>query len=144
MSRHGSGEEPPEDRADRDPWLSVSARRPRRRRVVLAEARGRNRVMQIASELEEQTSVGEALVRNLVRAQLRTALISTAVALGVLLPWPVVFFLVPGLADIRLLGVGLPWVVLALAPFPLLYAVGRRYNRAVETHEKDFVNMVES
>lgn len=144
MSRHGSGEEPPEGRADRDPWLSVSGRRPRRRRVVLAEARGRNRVMQIASELEEQTSVGEALVRNLVRAQMRTALVSTAVAFGLLLPLPLVFYFFPVLADLRLVGVGLPWLVLALGPFPLLYAVGHRYNQAVETHEKDFVNMVES
>ncbi|WP_225978392.1 hypothetical protein [Gandjariella thermophila] len=144
MSRHGSGEEPPEGRADRDPWLSVSARRPRRRRVVLAEARGRSRVMHIASELEEQTSVGEALVRNLVRAQMRAAMLSAAVALGLLLPLPLVFAFFPALGDISVLGIRLPWLVLGLAPFPLLYLVGRRYNRAVETHEKDFVNMVES
>jgi hypothetical protein len=144
MSRHGSGEEPTESSADRDPWLSVSARRPRRRRVVLADSRSRNRVMQISSELEEQTSVGEALVRNLVRAQMRSAVIAAAVALGVLLLLPVAFYVFPTLANVELLGVRLPWLLLGAAPFPLLYGVGYRYSRAVETHEKDFVNMVES
>ena len=38
----------------------------------------------------------------------------------------------------------LPWLLLGVLPFPVLFGIGLVYNRLAERHEKDFVNMVES
>ena len=140
MSKHagGSSGEPPveEERA--------SARKPRRKRVVLNDSRNPVTVVRVITELEEQTSVGEALVRNLVRAQLKMALwlaLLTAVIFGSL---PLAFYLSPQFAEASVFGVRLPWLILGVLPFPLLFAIGLLYNRLAERHEKDFVNMVES
>jgi hypothetical protein len=137
MSRHGSGKQPPAEAV-------APARRPRRKRIVLNDSRNPVTVVRVITELEEQTSVGEALVRNLVRAQLRMALglgLLTAVLFGGL---PLAFYLSPAFATATLFGVRLPWLLLGVLPFPVLFGIGLVYNRLAERHEKDFVNMVES
>jgi len=129
--------------AERDAWLSVSARKNRRRRVVLADPRGRGRVLRTIIELEEQTSVGEKLIRDLIRTQLRTGLALGGGTLVLVASLPLLFYLVPSLSDVQFLGVRLPWLLLALLPFPLLYGVGYAYRRLAESHEQDFVSSVD-
>jgi hypothetical protein len=143
MSRHSGGTRPPDDEPA-EPPKAVSARKPRRKRVVLNDSRNPVTVVRVMTELEEQTSVGEALVRNLVRAQLKMALwlaLVTAVIFGSL---PLAFYLSPRFANTSVFGVRLPWLILGVLPFPILFAIGLLYNRLAERHEKDFVNMVES
>ncbi|MGM1058194.1 hypothetical protein [Saccharothrix sp. Mg75] len=94
-------------------------------------------------ELEEQTSVGEKLIRDLIRQQLRTGLALGGTTLLFLAALPGVFFALPQLSDVHLLGVRLPWVLLGLLPFPLCYGVGYAYRRLAERHEQDFVNSVD-
>jgi hypothetical protein len=136
VSRHSGGvppEEPP----------PTQTRAPRRKRVVLNDSRNPVTVVRVMTELEEQTSVGEALVRNLIRAQRRLAIgmaVITAVVFGSL---PLAFYLAPGFATASVFGVRLPWLLLGVLPFPVLFAIGLAYNRLAERHEKDFVNMVE-
>jgi hypothetical protein len=116
---------------------------PRRKRVVLNDSRNPVTVVRVITEVEEQTSVGEALVRNLVRAQFRMATwlaIVTVVLLGGL---PLAFYLSPTFGTTLVFGVRLPWLLLGVLPFPILFAIGLAYNRLAERHEKDFVNMVE-
>ncbi|MCC8247516.1 hypothetical protein [Saccharothrix luteola] len=129
--------------AERDAWLSVSARKNRRRRVVLADPRGRGRVLRTIIELEEQTSVGEKLIRDLIRTQLRTGLALGGGTLLLLALLPLVFYLLPWLGEVELVGVRLPWLMLGLAPFPLCYGVGYAYRRLAERHEHDFVSSVD-
>ncbi|HEY0804971.1 MAG TPA: hypothetical protein VGD84_07905 [Pseudonocardiaceae bacterium] len=139
MSKHADGQPPVDDDSRPAP-----ARKPRRKRVVLNDSRNPVTVVRVITELEEQTSVGEALVRNLVRAQLKMALwlaLLTAVIFGSL---PLAFYLSPRFADTSVFGVRLPWLMLGVLPFPVLFAIGLLYNRLAERHEKDFVNMVES
>ncbi|XVS64563.1 hypothetical protein ACQPYE_00425 [Actinosynnema sp. CA-299493] len=128
---------------ERDAWLSVSARKNRRRRVVLADPRGRGRVLRTIIELEEQTSVGEKLIRDLIRTQLRTGLVLGGGTLLLLALLPLVFYLLPWLAEVELVGVRLPWLLLGLLPFPLCYGVGYAYRTFAERHEQDFVNSVD-
>lgn len=144
MSRHSGGGPPDSEEAQRDPWRPVSARKPRRKRVVLNDSRNPVTVVRVITELEEQTSVGEALVRNLVRAQLRIALGLAALVVVPLGALPLAFYLSPTFASTTVIGVRLPWFLLGVLPFPLLFGVGYWYNRLAERHEKDFVNMVES
>ncbi|MBB5806887.1 hypothetical protein F4560_006655 [Saccharothrix ecbatanensis] len=145
MTRHSGppGQPDQPQPGERDAWLSVSARKNRRRRVVLADPRGRGRVLRTIIELEEQTSVGEKLIRDLIRQQLRTGLLLGGGTLLFLASMPVAFYLLPGLSDVQLVGVRLPWLLLGLLPFPLCYGVGYVYRGMAERHEQDFVNSVD-
>lgn len=141
MSKHDAGAPEP---AGRDEWLGESARKPRRRRVVLADTtKSRGKAMRTLIELEEQTSVGEKLVRDLIKQQLRSAFGLAGMVLLGLCGLPFLFFAFPKIADINVLGIHLPWLILGLFPFPILYAVGWVFRRQAERHERDFVNMVD-
>ncbi len=111
-----------------------------RQRVVLAHRRGA-RMVRTRVEVQEQTQVGDALVRGLVRAQLGLALrlslvVIAAVALAVLLA--------PHLGTLTVFGMRLNWLILAVLVYPLLYGVGRLYVRLAEQAERDFVRVVDS
>jgi len=117
--------------------------RPRRKRVVLADARAPVTVLRTAIELEEQTSWAEEVVRGFIRTQFRTAAALAGLVLLLFGALPLLFFLVPGMAVATLAGVALPWVLLGILPFPLLFGIGYWYNVLAERHERDFVDMVE-
>jgi hypothetical protein len=142
MSKHASNGA--NGGAKENPAAADAGKPPRRKRVVLNDSRNPVTVLRTMTELEEQTSVGEALVRNLVRVQLRMA-IGLAALVGVpLAGLPLAFYLSPTFANLCVFGLRLSWLLLGVIPFPVLFAVGYWYNRIAERHEKDFVNMVES
>ncbi|WBB65865.1 hypothetical protein [Micromonospora sp. WMMD812] len=117
---------------------------PARTRIVLAEvARRDDRVMRTRAELTQQTQVGEALVRGLVRAQLALALrLSLVVAIGLGgLPW--LFAIAPSVGRVTVFGVNLPWLLLGVASFPFLIGVGWAYVRLAERNEQDFTDLVQ-
>lgn len=114
--------------------------RPERQRVVLAHRRGA-RMVRTRVEVQEQTQVGDALVRGLVRAQLGLALRLSAVVVFAV----AAILLLTGLApDLAVFGMRLNWLLLAVLAYPLLYSVGRLYVRLAEQGEKDFVRVVDS
>jgi hypothetical protein len=125
------------------PTETGKGRPPRRKRVVLAGSRSPVTVLRTVVELEEQTSYGEELVRGFVRVQLRTSLALAALTALLLCGWPIVFYLVPELSSVTVVGVRLPWLILGIAPFPLLFAIGYWYNWLADHHERAFVEMVE-
>ena len=94
-------------------------------------------------EVQEQTEVGDALVRGLVRAQLGLALRLSAVVMFAVIVIPVGGSLFPELAALSVLGIRLNWLVLAVAMYPLLYGVGRLYVRLAEQSERDFIRAVD-
>jgi len=118
----------------------------KRQRVVLADPRSRRTTATLRArlELEQQTSWGEVLIRDLVKHQLRTAIGLSVVVLLLLGSLPLAFYLWPGFAALRVVGVPLAWLLLGLLPFPLLLLAGLTYNRLAERHERDFVDMIES
>jgi hypothetical protein len=95
------------------------------------------------AELAEQTAVGEILVRSLTRAQLMLAVRIFAVFGCLLLGLPALFATHPGLADYRIFGLPLPWVLLGGAVYPLLVLLGLLYVRQAERNERDFVEFIE-
>jgi hypothetical protein len=115
----------------------------RRTRVVLGEAAARRPAADPArADLEEQTPVGEALVKGLVRAQLALALrLSLVVAAG-LGALPLLFAVAPAVGRAKLLGVNLPWLLLGLLSFPFLLGVGWAYVRWAERNEQDFTAVI--
>ena len=115
----------------------------RRTRVVLADVHPRAHDQdRTRTELTEQTQVGEALVRGLVRAQLALALrlaLVVGIGLGGL---PLLFAVAPEVSQASVAGVDLPWVLLGVAAFPFLFVVGWAYVRLAERNEQDFVSVV--
>jgi hypothetical protein len=56
---------------------------------------------------------------------------------------PLLFLLVPGLVGVTVLGMPLPWVLLAFAVYPLFLLLGWLYVRAAERNERDFADVVQ-
>lgn len=116
--------------------------RPPRQRVVLAHRRG-TRMVHTRVEVAEQTPVGDALVRGLVRAQFGLALRLGLMTLGFLAVVAVATALLPAATSTSVGGVRLYWLFLCLLVYPALYAVGRVYVRLAEQGERDFVALVD-
>lgn len=116
----------------------------KRERIVLAKRRSSRRVMRTLAELEEPTSVGEVLVRQLVRGQLTLSIRLMMLTVVVLVSIPVAFTLVPSLGTISIVGLRLPWLLLGFAVYPFFVAVAWSYNRSADRNEQDFAEMVES
>ncbi len=115
----------------------------RRTRVVLGEAATRRRPADRArADLAEQTPVGEALVKGLVRAQLALALRMALVVVAGLGALPLLFAVAPAVGAVKVLGVDLPWLLLGVVAFPFLLVVGWAYVRWAERNEQDFVAVI--
>jgi hypothetical protein len=116
---------------------------PERTRIVLADAaRAAAATRGLRQELAQQTRVGDALVKGLVRAQLALALrlaVVVGVGLGAL---PLLFAVAPGVASAKVFGVGLPWLLLGVGSFPFLVVVGWAYIHLAERNEQDFADLV--
>ncbi len=121
----------------------TSNEKPQRERVVLAHRRGA-RMVRTRVEVQEQTKVGDALVRGLVRAQLGLALRLAAVVVSTVVAIPLLNAAFPNIAALTVVGIRLNWLALAVLVYPLLYGVGRLYVRLAEQAERDFVGVVDS
>ena len=115
---------------------------PPRERVVLAQRRGA-RMVRTRVEVQEQTEIGAAMVRGLVRAQLGLAVRLALVAGCVLGAIPAVAFLFPALSEVVVLGIRLPWLVLGALVYPVLLVIGWVYIRMAERNEQDFTDLVD-
>jgi hypothetical protein len=115
----------------------------RRVRVVLGDAARAGRGPHTRVELEEQTQIGEALVRGLVRTQFALAVRLAAVVAVGLGGLPLLFAAAPTLARVRPFGVSLPWLLLGVVAYPFLFAVGWVYVHLAERTERDFTELVE-
>jgi len=110
--------------------------------VVLAQRRGA-RIVRTRTEVQQQTEIGDAMVRGLVRAQLGLAVrvgLGTVLLLGAIL---VLFHLVPRLSEVTLLGVRLPWILLGVVGYPVLLGIAWVYVRLAERNEQDFTDLTD-
>ncbi|OQQ29216.1 hypothetical protein A5N78_07490 [Prescottella equi] len=115
---------------------------PARERVVLAKRRGA-RMVRTRVEVQEQTEIGDAMIRGLVRAQLSLAT-RVAAAVGLLFAVvPVLLLVFPDVADVVVFGVRLPWLLAVSVPLPILLGAGWFYIRAAERNEQDFADLVD-
>lgn len=94
-------------------------------------------------EVQQQTEVGDAMVRGLVRAQLGLALriaLTTVCLLGAI---PLLFHLIPGLSGTTVFGIRLSWWLLGVLAYPLLLGIGWIYLRLAERNEQDFTDLTD-
>ena len=121
----------------------MTSSRPKRQRVVLSHRRG-TRMVRTRVELQEQTEVGDALVRGLVRAQLGLGLRLGALVLGTLTALVCLDDVFPALGTVTVFGVRSEWLILGLLVYPAIYGVGRLYIRLAEQGERDFMRIVDA
>lgn len=115
---------------------------PPRERVVLSQRRGA-RVVRTRREVHEQTAVGDALVRGLMRAQLGLALRLGLSAALLIASIPLLGILFPGLTELSVFGIRLNWLVLGLLVYPFMYLTGWLFTRLAEQAEADFMAVIE-
>lgn len=83
-------------------------------------------------------------MRSLLREQLRLAGIVLGVLALTLGALPLLFHLVPDLADARLGPLPLAWLLLGLLAYPWLVLVGWWYLRRAEANERDFTALLQN
>ncbi len=94
------------------------------------------------ADIDDETRLGSVYMGSLLREQLRLALgilLGLALTIGLL---PLVFYLVPDLADVDLVGVPLAWWLLGIAVYPALLLLGWVYVRRAERNESDFAELM--
>jgi hypothetical protein len=94
-------------------------------------------------DLDEQTRLGEILIRSLIRAQLQLALRLSAVVTALLGSMPLLFAFVPAARTVHVVGLPLPWLLLGVLVYPGLVAGAVLYVRQAERNERDFEDLVD-
>ena len=94
------------------------------------------------SDIDAGTRLGGVYMRSLLREQLRLAIgVLTVMGLTIGL-LPLAFYLAPSLSDVHLLGMPLGWLLLGVAVYPALVALGWFYVRRAERNERDFAEIL--
>ena len=93
-------------------------------------------------EIDEQTRVGEVYMHSLIQSQLRLALAVIAGAVVVLGGLPLLFAFVPATRTVAVFRVPLPWLLLGVVVYPIVYVAARIYVRHAERIEAEFTEFV--
>jgi hypothetical protein len=88
------------------------------------------------------STVSDALLGSLIRAQLALAIRVLAVFGTLLLGLPLLFALAPAIGRWKVFGIDLPWVILGVTIYPLLVLLGWLYVRVAERNEREFGELV--
>ncbi|WP_446664033.1 hypothetical protein [Flexivirga sp. B27] len=99
-------------------------------------------VVAMSQEIDAQTMLGEALLRSLMRTQLRLAAVVLALLAITLGSLPLIFDVVPGIRRLHVLGIPLPWLLLGVLVYPVLLGLGWFYVRYAERIEAGFVRLM--
>jgi hypothetical protein len=114
-----------------------------RREVVRAPRRAARPVATspVAGDLYKQDSYSRSLVASLMRAQMGVTLSALLPAFTIVLAYPLLAVLSPGLGTAQVLGVPLSLVILGGAIYPPIVLLGLWYVRRTERVERRFVEL---
>lgn len=122
----------------------MSQPHPQRVRVTSPRIRATPpRALETTREIDDQTPLGAVYMRSLLRSQLRLGLLVVLVLAVTLGGLPLLFWVVPESAEVRVAGVQLPWLLLGVLVYPCLVGLGWFYVRQSERNERDFTDLVE-
>ena len=93
-------------------------------------------------EIDEQTRVGEVYMRSLMHDQLRLTMSVVGFVLVTLGGLPLLFAVLPVTRRMLILGLPLPWLLLGVVVYPVLYGAARYYVRRAERIEAEFTEFV--
>ena len=94
-------------------------------------------------DIAERTAHGDVYVRRLVRAQLSLSVQALLAFGGVVGTLPLLLLVVPGLQDVALLGVPVPFLLLGAPLLAGFVVLARLYERRAEALEHAFRELVE-
>ena len=110
---------------------------------MLSHRRG-TRMVRTRVEVQEQTEVGDALVRGLVRAQLGLALRLATLVFGTFAVIALLDSAFPVFSELTVFGFRPNWLLLGVLVYPAMYAIGRLFVRLAEQNERDFIRVVDA
>jgi len=93
-------------------------------------------------DIDEETPLGGVYLGSLLREQLWLALRIVGLLILAVGSLPLVFHVVPGLTDLHVLGMPLPWLLLGFVVYPVLVLLGWRYVRRAERNERNFADLL--
>jgi hypothetical protein len=88
-----------------------------------------------SQEAAEESDAGQLFVRSLIRSQLRLGLVVALGFLLITLAFPLVLWLVPGLADSTIAGLPFDWVLLGAGIYPVIGLSAWLYVRTAARNE---------
>lgn len=94
-------------------------------------------------EVDADTRLGAVYVGSLLREQLWLAVRTLAVVVLTIGLVPVLFHVLPGLAEVRVGPVPVVWLVLGVATYPFLLLLAWRYVRRAERNEEAFAELMQ-
>ncbi len=112
----------------------------RHRRVPVASPQTRLAMARRSAVRAEAPHLARAdleRARRIHRAQLRTALLALGLLTALVVGLPLLLAALPGLADVRLLGVRVDWLAVAVLPYAGLVALAVAQLRRAERTEAD-------
>ena len=122
--------------------MSTEARPPARVRVT-GPPRRTHVPRARTGDIDEQTALGGVYLSSLLREQLALAVRILAVLVLTVGSLPLLFHVVPGLADVHLVGLPLAWLLLGLLVYPWLLLLGLHFVRRAERNEHDFARLLQ-
>ena len=102
----------------------------------------RGPVRPVTTDIDEQTRLGELYMGALVRALWRLSLSVLSLATVVIGGLPLLFLFVPPTLTPHVGPIPLPWLVLGVLLYPLIYLSGSYYVRQSEQIEREFIQLV--
>ena len=118
----------------------MSEERPQRVRVTGPPRRQGPRPR--TGDIDEETRLGGVYLGSLLREQMWLALRIVALLFAAIGSLPLVFHLLPGLTDVDVFGMPLPWLLLGVGVYPVMVLLGWRYVRSAERNERDFADLL--
>ena len=97
----------------------------------------------VAREVAEQSEVGQVFVRSLIRSQLRLAVVIAVGFLLILLAFPLLLAVFPGLDRAAFLGVPFSWLLLGIGVYPVTLLSAWLYVRTASRNEARYLELVE-
>jgi hypothetical protein len=94
-------------------------------------------------EAAEESDVGQVFVRSLIRTQLRLAVVVAGGFLLILLAFPLMLGLVPGLADSKIAGIPFGWLLLGAGIYPVIGLSAWLYIRTATRNEARYRDLAE-
>jgi uncharacterized membrane protein (DUF485 family) len=134
--------EPLDDAGGLEPLDDLLALEPLDEAAVLEELEALLPADEALQEIAEQTAYGEVLLQDLVRRQLRLGLSVAAVFLVILLGLPLMNLLFPELMQMRLLGLPMAWLALAVLVYPFVWALAVYFVSTSKKYEDEFTALV--
>jgi hypothetical protein len=95
-----------------------------------------------ATEIDEQTRLGELYITTLIRAQWRLSMSVLASATMMVGGLPLLFLLVPATRTLDIGPIPLPWLILGVLIYPAIWLAGNYYVRQSEQIEREFTELV--